>query len=201
MGIRDKIIEGAAELFRIYGIRSVTMDSIASHLGISKRTIYEVFSDKDDLLIGVFNRMNEKQKEVLKSILTESENSIVAIFRLLEINQLHFQQMSPAFYSDIKRFHYEQIVKNTNKGEMPDLKNTQQLIEQGIEEKLFRKEINADLINRCLYMLVRNAMDNDLFPFEKYSRKEVLKSTFINYLKGVSTSKGLKLISALEKNF
>ena len=50
MEIRERIIEGAANLFKTYGIRTVTMDSLAAHLGISKRTIYEVFSDKDELL-------------------------------------------------------------------------------------------------------------------------------------------------------
>ena len=66
MDIRDRIIEGAAELFRTYGIKSVTMDSLANHLGISKRTIYEVFSDKDELLIGVLKWMARRQKELVK---------------------------------------------------------------------------------------------------------------------------------------
>ena len=65
MEIRNLIIAEAAELFKVYGIKSVTMDSIASHLGMSKRTIYEIFSDKDDLLVGVFNWMGEKQKELV----------------------------------------------------------------------------------------------------------------------------------------
>jgi AcrR family transcriptional regulator len=201
MEIRNRIIEGAAELFKTYGIKSVTMDSLANHLGMSKRTIYEVFSDKDELLAGVLDWMNEKQKELLKNILNESENAVIAIFRLLKINQLHFQQMSPAFHADLKRFHIEWLNKNANKGEMPDYRNTQQIIERGIKEKLFRKEINADLANRCLFMLIRTSMDNDLFPFEQFSRKDVIKNSFINYLKGISTPEGLNLITRLEAKF
>jgi AcrR family transcriptional regulator len=201
MEIRNRIIEGAAYLFRSYGIKSVTMDSLANHLGMSKRTIYEIFSDKDDLLIGVLNWMNEKQKELLKTILDESENAIVAIFRLLEINQVHFQQMSPAFQADVKKIHYELLIKNASQGEMPDYRNTQQVIERGIKEKLFRKDINADLANRCLYLLGRTVMDNDLFPFEQFSRRDVVKTSFINYLKGISTPEGLNLINNLEAKF
>ncbi|MBE0676126.1 MAG: helix-turn-helix transcriptional regulator, partial [Bacteroidales bacterium] len=52
-----RIVAGAAELFRIYGIKAVTMDTIAAHLGISKRTIYERFHDKDELLFAVMNEM------------------------------------------------------------------------------------------------------------------------------------------------
>ena len=69
MEIRERIIEGAAHLFKIYGIRAVTMDSLASHLGISKRTIYEVFSDKDELLVSVLQWMGEKQKALVSRIL------------------------------------------------------------------------------------------------------------------------------------
>ena len=79
MDNKERIIEGAAELFRIYGIKSVTMDSLATHLGMSKRTIYEIFADKDELLIGVLKFMAEKQKELVKRVLDESENAIVAI--------------------------------------------------------------------------------------------------------------------------
>ena len=177
------------------------MDSLATHLGMSKRTIYEIFSDKDDLFIGVLNWMNEKQKELLKNILDESENAIIAIFRLLEINQIHFQQMSPAFHADIKRFHYDLLIKNANKKETPDYRDAQQIIEKGIKENLFRKEINADIANRCLYLLGRTAMDNDLYPHEQFSRREVVRNTFINYLKGISTPEGLNLINNLEATY
>lgn len=198
---RNRIIEGAAELFRTYGIRSVTMDSLANHLGMSKRTIYEIFSDKDDLLTGVMKWMAEKQRELVKRVLDESENAIVAIFTLLEINSDHFQNMSPAFQADIKRFHHEVLMKKANKYEIPDFKNNQQVIERGIKEKLFRKDINPDLADRCLYSLGRAVMDNDLYPFELFSRKEVIGNTFINYLRGIATPEGLDLISKLESEF
>jgi AcrR family transcriptional regulator len=59
MDYRQTIVEEAAVMFRTYGIRAVTMDMLASHLGISKRTIYEVFRDKDELLQGVLKWMRE----------------------------------------------------------------------------------------------------------------------------------------------
>jgi hypothetical protein len=130
--------------------------------------------------------------------LEESENAIIAIFRLLEINQAHFQQMSPAFHADIKKFHYGLLTKDANKGEIPDFRNTQQVIERGIEEKLFRKDINADLVNRCMFVIIRTAMDNDMFPYDQFSRKEVIRNSFINYLRGISTNDGLNLINKLE---
>jgi AcrR family transcriptional regulator len=201
MEIREKITEGAAELFRTYGIKSVTMDSIATHLGMSKRTIYEVFSDKDEMLISVLKWMAAKQKELVSKILDESENSIVAIFRLLEINRDYFQDMSPVFQADLKKFHHEVLMKRADKCEMPDYRNNQQVIEKGINEKLFRQDINPDLVNRCLYFLGKSIMDHDLYPYEDFSRRDVVRNTFINYLKGISTREGLDLIARLEPNF
>jgi TetR/AcrR family transcriptional regulator, cholesterol catabolism regulator len=198
---RERIIEGAAGLFRTYGIKSVTMDSIASELGMSKRTIYEVFSDKDELLGGVLKWMNEKHKGLVARVLSESENALEAIFKLLEINTIHFKEMSPAFLADIKKYHRDVLMSRNFKSEMPDYRNNQQLIERGIKENLFRKEINPDLVNRCLFSLVRSIMDQDLYPFEEFSRSEVVKNVFINYLRGISTAEGINLINKLEEKF
>jgi len=188
-------------LFKTYGMKSVTMDFLANHLGMSKRTIYEIFSDKDELLIGVLKWMANKQKELVKKILNDSENSIVAIFRMLEINRDNFQDMSPAFQADLKRYHHDVLMKLADKCDMPDYRNNQQVIEKGIKEKLFREDINADLANRCLYNLGRSIMDQDLYPFDLFSRRDVIQNIFINYLRGISTPKGLELIGSLEQKF
>jgi TetR/AcrR family transcriptional regulator, cholesterol catabolism regulator len=201
MDNKDRIIEGAAELFRTYGIKAVTMDQLACHLSMSKRTIYELFADKDELMMGVLSWMAEKQKELLKRVLSESENAIVAFFKLLEMNRDHFQQMSPAFQADIKKFHHEVLMKKAEKCEMPDYNNNVEVIEKGIKEKLFRKDINPEIINRCLYNLGRSCMDNEQYPYEKFSRRDVIRNVLINYLKGISTPTGIDLINKLELKF
>jgi AcrR family transcriptional regulator len=199
MDIRDRIIEEASESFKTYGIRSVTMDSLANQLGMSKRTIYEIFSDKDDLLLAVLTRMAQQQKDLVKRVLDESENSIYAIFKMLEISRDNFQSMSPAFQADLKRYHHEVLIKNAENIEMPDYRNHYMVIERGMKEGLFRKDLNTELINRCLYNLGKSIMDNDQYPFEKFTRREIIKGTFINYLRGISTLKGLELINRLEE--
>jgi TetR/AcrR family transcriptional regulator, cholesterol catabolism regulator len=201
MSIQERILEGAATLFRTYGIKSVTMDQLASHLGISKRTIYENFTDKDDLLTGVLKMMTVKQKVIIQRIIDESENAIVAIFRILEMSRNHLQDMSPAFLSDIKKYHYDFLSKNQDKCEMPDYRNNIQVIIKGIDDGLFRKDINADLVNRCLYSMGKATMDTELFPFELFSMRDIVKNVYINYLRGISTLKGIDLIDRLEANF
>jgi AcrR family transcriptional regulator len=201
MDNRERIIEGTAELFKTYGIKSVTMDSLATYLGMSKRTIYEIFADKDELLVGVFKWMSEKQQELVRKFLNESENAIVAIFKLMEININHFNGMSPAFQFEMKKIYHDVLTSKTEQIEMPDISNNVQLIEKGIKEKLFRKDINPDLVNRCFYSIAKSMMDQELFSFEKYSRREVMQNTFVNYLRGISTPAGLDLINKLELKY
>lgn len=201
MDNRERIIDGAAELFRTYGIKSVTMDSIAGHLGMSKRTIYEIFADKDELLIGVLNAMTVRQKELVKKVLSESDNAIMAIFRLIEINMDHFQNMSAAFQADMKKFHQEVLMKRSDKCEMPDYSNNIEVIESGIKQKLFRKDINSDLVNRCLHYMFLSVMNNELFPYEIFSRREVVSNVVLNYLRGISTAEGIEMINKLGKKF
>jgi AcrR family transcriptional regulator len=145
MDIRERIIEGASQLFRLYGVKSVTMDSLASQVGVSKRTIYEVFSDKDDLLEGVLRNMAAKQKELINRILEESDNAIDAIFRLLDVSRDHLQTMSPAFQADLKKYHIEVLMKKGDKCEMPDYRDNVKVIEKGIKQKIFRKNINPEI--------------------------------------------------------
>ena len=199
MNIRDRIIEGATESFMTYGIKSVTMDFLANQLGMSKRTIYEVFSDKDELLMEVLKRMALQQKDMVKKVLDGSENSIVAIFKLLEMNRDNIQSMSPAFQADLKKYHHDVLMKESESTEMPDYRNHQEVIENGIKEKLFRKDINPELANRCIYHLGKSIVDNDMYPYSQFSRRDVIRNIFINYIRGISTQKGLELINQLEE--
>lgn len=201
MEIRERIIEGAATLFKNYGIKAVTMDSLANHIGMSKRTIYEIFSDKDEILDGVLQMMAEKQRSLVKRILDDSDNAIDAIFRLLETSRDHFQEMSPAFHADIRKYHREVLMNKADKCEMPDYRNNIQVIEKGIKQKLFRKDINPDIVNRCLYAIGRSTMDGELYPFEEFTRREVIKNVFINYLRGISTDEGIQLIEKRTAKF
>jgi AcrR family transcriptional regulator len=201
MDNREKIIERAAELFRTYGIKSVTMDFLANELGMSKRTIYEIFSDKDELFIGVLKWMSEKQKELVRKVLDESENTIVAIFRLLEINREHVQRMSPTFREDMRKFHRDVLMKRPEVCEMPDYRNNMPVIKKGIAEKSFRDDIDPDIVTRCIDTLARSIMNNDVYPFDQFSRRDVISNVLINYLRGIATPTGLELINNLEKSF
>jgi TetR/AcrR family transcriptional regulator, cholesterol catabolism regulator len=199
MDYRQRIIEEGAMMFRTYGIRAVTMDMLASQLGISKRTIYEVFSDKDELLKGVLKWMLEKQRELMTKIFSESENVIEAIFKMLDLMTGHFQKMSPAFLMDMKRLHRD-VVKNPEEmNDFPYLQNNSEILFRGIKEGLFRSDIDIEITNKCMFEVVRMSNDKDVFPPDAFLNKDVIRNFYINYLRGISTQKGLDLINRYEK--
>jgi AcrR family transcriptional regulator len=199
MDYKQRIIEEAAVMFRTYGIRAVTMDMLANQMGISKRTIYEVFNDKDELLTGVLKWMTVKQRGLMEKVMSESENVIEAIFKILTIMMDHFQNMSPSFQMDMKRYHHDIIEKLDVVNELPYVSNNVLIIERGIKEGVFRKDIDVEIINKCMLEVAKITNDRDLFPPDSFPSKDVIRNVYLNYLRGLCTQKGLDLIDYYEK--
>jgi len=201
MDYRQRIIEKAAEMFRTYGIRAVTMDMLANDLGISKRTIYEVFKDKDELLQGVLKWMAVKQREMMKEIMENSENIIEAVFKMLNRMRDHFRTMSPAFQMDMRRFHHDIIRELEVQDDLPYLRNHIEILQRGIREGIFREDINLEITNRCMHEVARISNDKNVFDPDAFPGEEVIRHFYINYLRGICTMKGLELVDFYEKTY
>lgn len=198
MDYRQRIIEEAAQLFRTYGIKTVTMDMLATRMSISKRTIYEVFKDKDELLRGVISSMTTKQKELMEKILGESENVIEAIFKMLDLMSTHFRNMSPAFLLDMKKFHNKILSKIDEANELPYYRDNSEILLRGIKEGLFREDIDINITNKCLVEVTRLANDKDASSPDSMMNEDMIRNIYINYLRGISTLQGLDLITFYE---
>ena len=198
MDYKQRIIEEAAVMFRTYGIKSVTMDLLATHMGISKRTIYEVFKDKDELPAGVLKWMTVRQREVMEKALNETDNVIEAIFRMMNTMMEHFKSMSPAFQMDIKRYHMDIAKKLENHDQLPYVKNNEIIIEKGIKDGVFRKDIDVKMINKCMLEVAKMSNDREIFPPDDFMSADVIRNVYINYLRGICTQKGLDLIDFYE---
>jgi AcrR family transcriptional regulator len=200
MDYRQKIIEEASGMFRMYGIRAVTMDMLATHMGISKRTIYEVFKDKDELLKGVLRWMSERQKKMMSSILDESGSVIEAVYKMLDLIADHFQKMAPAFVMDMKRFQRKILENPDEYQDLPYYSNNYEILRRGIAEGVFREDIDIDMTNKCMLEVAKMTNDQDIFPPEDFLKKDIMRNFYVNYLRGISTQKGLDLINDFEKN-
>lgn len=190
----DRIVSEAAELFRVYGTKAVTMDSLAQHLGISKRTIYEKFRDKNELLETVLTCMFRQQKEIMERLFASEENVFLAFFKHGKMMRDYFSNVNPIFKADLKKFHSDVIMKIRNSCGS-QFENTLMFIHKGIEQGVIRSDINPDVVNRAIQGMARMLNDHEVFPPDMFTQKEIMHNVFLNYIRGIATAEGLKVLS------
>jgi len=107
--------------------------------------------------------------------------------------------MSPAFHMDMRRYHNDLIINLGETNELPYYSTNSEIIRRGIKEGIFRKEIDVEITNKCIVEVARISNDPELFPPEDFLRKDVIRNVYLNYLRGISTQKGLDLIDYYDK--
>ncbi|MGQ7868274.1 TetR/AcrR family transcriptional regulator [Sunxiuqinia sp. sy24] len=197
MEVRDRIIEEATRLFFKYGIRSVTMDDIAAGIGISKRTVYENFKDKTELVYTCMRDLMQKQDKINQEVMTNSANVIEALLTSMKYGIKAINMISPLFFHDLKKY-YPAIWKPLH--EENQKKNYNQIYTQlrkGINEGLFRKEIHVDIVSKLFYEQINLISDEAVFPHDEYVFADLFKSLMINFIRGISTRKGIDLVDEM----
>lgn len=201
MTVREKILEHATEQFLQTGIRANTMDDISRMAGVSKRTIYEHFKDKDDLVRATLVHIDKKFSTQRDVILAESENTIEMVFGMMKLSIQALNKISPLFFDDLKR-RYLKIWKEVHRVNLDNqMIHILTILKKGINQGLFRKEINVEIVSALLMQQLRIMPDKNIFPEEKFSKQLVFENVIINFFRGIATPKGHELIDKfLEEN-
>lgn len=190
---RNKILKGAEELFMRYGVRSITMEEIARHLGISKKTLYQYFADKDDIVSSTTQEHMVLQQSQYEKIENESKNSVEELVKLSFCLRENLKGMNPSLLFDLQKYHQkawnvwvefknktirESVVRNLNRG---------------IEQGHFRPEINPDILSIVRLESIQFGFNEQLFPREKFNLPEVQMHMLEHFIYGLLTDKGRKL--------
>ena len=194
METQIRIITKSHELFMLYGIRSVSMDEIANHLGMSKKTIYQYFKDKDALVEGVINIEIEMHQDEFSKYASISENAIHEIFLTLDTVQEMLKHMNPSVMFDLQKYHstaFEKFRTHKNTFFYDIIKAN---IERGKQEGLFRSDIDVDVLTRYRLANMFLMFDFEHFPSNKFTAIEIITKTTDNFLHGMSTQQGLLII-------
>jgi AcrR family transcriptional regulator len=199
MEIKDRIITGARQMFVKYGIRSITMDMIAEHLGVSKRTIYENFKDKDELLNSCINAAMLDHRARNDKIILSSSNIIEATFRFIENSITIIKSINPAFFYDIRKYYPGIWSSKIKENDARNLNRTIELLNKGIDENLFREDINVEIIAKLILEQFSLLSNRDIFPENEYSMIVVFENIVINFIRGIATEEGLKMINKYNK--
>lgn len=194
METRERILNKAHELFMLYGIRSVSMDEIAAHLGISKKTIYQFFADKDALVDGVIDIEMTNNTCDCEANKEKSDNAIHEIYLGDACVDDLLKVMNPSMIYDLEKYHnksYTKIHQYKNKFLFEFVKDN---LERGIAEGIYRDDINVEVIARFRLASVFLLFNTDQFPHGKHTLPQILTEISDNFLHGIASAKGLKLI-------
>lgn len=191
---KERILDKAKEMFMRYGIRSVTMDEVASQCGVSKKTIYQLFDDKDALVESI---MASRLKEIEGRCLSEqqqSENAVHEVFLGNKMGLKMLEQMNPATMYDLRKYYptaYQLLEQHKRKFMYQAVA---QNIERGIKEGLYRSDINIGIVSTMRLETSLMAFDPDIFPKSQYDMIVVMQELSDHFLYGITNAKGQKLI-------
>lgn len=187
---KDRILAYAIENFSRNGIRNVKMDDIASDLGISKRTLYQLFKDKENLLVECF-KYSEKRYAKLYSELIKSTDNILELYtKWLKMRIDEIRSVNPQFFSDLNK--YSRVQKYFKDVSALKSKEGLKFINMGIAQGLFRNDINYNVLLRISDIVTESIMRNELYL--EYSYEDLFGSTSIMSVRGICTKKGYDLL-------
>ncbi|HZH65063.1 MAG TPA: TetR/AcrR family transcriptional regulator [Flavisolibacter sp.] len=191
---KERILVRAHELFNKYGIRSVSMDDIAAQLGMSKKTLYQYFVDKEELVNAVISTVLDQNRHQCMADQRSAENPIHEFFLAFDMTQEMFAEMNPSILYDMEKYHPTAFKK------FWEFKYTflygviKANIEKGIEEELYRADIDTDVITRLRIESVMLPFNSDIFPNNRNQLVHIEHQLFEHFVYGLATSKGQKLI-------
>ena len=167
---------------------------IADHLGISKRTIYENFKDKNELLKSCIDTAVAEQRRINEEIIRSSSNIIEAIFIFIKNSINTLKRINPVFFFDIQKYYPEIWNVTIQKNEERDFNRIVSLLNQGVSEGLFREDINVEIIARLNLEQFKLLSNQEIFPEEKYAMVDIFENIVINFVRGIVTEKGSEIL-------
>ena len=191
-GIRIK--EKAHSLFMQYGLRSVSMDDIATNLGMSKKTIYQYYADKDELIEAVISDELQNTRNICNRDQAISENAVHEIFMALDMLAEILSTMNPSLLYDMQKYHPGAFLKFQQHKHEYLYKVIVDNMDRGVLEGLYRPEINVDILARFRLEMMMLPFNPDFHTRLKHSLARLQEELIIHFLFGLASPKGYKLI-------
>ena len=192
--LRKRIVDTATVLFQRNGIKQMRMDDVASELGISKKTIYEVFSDKEEILLEVVKLTTASLCSGLRDILANSTNVLEQIFLLYRRIIEHCREVNPLFFTEMIR--YAEVEAYFGRMHAEHAFYVKQWLQAGVEQGLLRDDIDYDVFLLQDGFQIDKLLTNP--AVRKYPAEVIYRSVVLVLLRGLATEKGLEIIENLK---
>ncbi len=192
------IIEQVRKLYQRYGIKSVTMDDVANHLCISKKTLYEYFKDKEDLVRQVLLLDHERSGVFFQDIFKAKMNAVEELLAVYRLLLSMYKDYNPSMEYDIRKYYPDLYNKIKQIRRKRMFESTYRNLNKGKKEGLYRKELNSKIIARLHVLRVETLFETELFSIEEITSFKVFHEIFLYHLYGILNPAGLKFF---EENF
>ncbi|WP_372640660.1 TetR/AcrR family transcriptional regulator [Ancylomarina sp.] len=199
---KQKILEYACEMFFDCGTRSISMDDIAKKLAISKKTLYQYYSNKQDLIGQALKWELSHPKFSFESPKFEGLNAIERYWKFYKFISEMIKKPHHSLEFDLKKYHPE-LWSNFKNGKMKLFREGLRFnIKQGIEEGFYRQELNIDIVSNLLVRFYLNMWkeEYDVFSKEELMSEELNKELTIYHLHGICSIKGIEYLNKLKQN-
>jgi AcrR family transcriptional regulator len=191
----ERIIEGSLELFLKAGIKSVTMDDIAKHLGMSKKTIYQFFKDKNELVTALVKKRLQDDEEEMTAIIGQSTNVIEEMINMMKCSEEIFSRANPIVIHDLQKYHPEAWKQFQNFKAEVIVRTLEELLNKGIHQGYIRPDIDVKVIARMRVMQVETGFNTTVFPANEFNIWKVQRELLEHFNYGICTLKGHKLLN------
>jgi AcrR family transcriptional regulator len=176
------------------GIKSVTMDDIARHLGISKKTIYHFFKDKNELVIALVKKKLKDDEDQMSEIISRSANVIEEMINMMKCSEDIFSRINPIVIHDMQKYHPDAWKQFQNFKADVLVRTLEELLVKGIKQGYIRPEIDVKIIARMRVAQVEMGFDTAQFPIAEFSTWTVQYQFLEHFNYGICTLKGYQLL-------
>ena len=191
---KERILQKATDLFMRYGIRSITMDEIAAQLGISKKTIYQFFTDKDAMVEAVVNEEMKNNEEGCRIFSQSAQNAVHEIFLAMDGMQEMLKTMNPQLMYELEKHHpaaYKRLKQYKYQFLFTVVKEN---LQRGANEEIYRTGLNIELITRHRIESAFMPFNSEAFPQNKFPMNQTCQELAVLFLHSICNEKGKKLI-------
>ncbi|MGZ5282386.1 MAG: TetR/AcrR family transcriptional regulator [Bacteroidia bacterium] len=190
MTFKETLLQQAIELFKKNGVSDYTMQDLAKALDISQATFDDFFESMEDLVLQAVNYQTEVDRNRQKEYALKAENALEELLYLIQDGLESLKNLNPKYVSDIMSY------PSVQKKSMQDLENysypmIHNIINKGVQQGVFLKDINIAVVTRVIIENLNVLLNTRVFPPEKYSIREVYRSIYLYYFRGLCTTEAI----------
>ena len=193
--LRQKILETAMRLFKEKGVKNVKMDDISAIIGISKRTLYEIYENKEELLLeGLKNDNEQKLREMQEFVEEKERNEIEVMVKFVKMQMEALDTIHPMFFVEMRR--YKRVLDYVHEHQEQRRARTLGFLRKGVEHGYFVEGLNYEIVHEMGNAIINHVMETKLY--EHYPIQELFHNYVSVLMRGYCTDKG---IAELKKIF